>query len=133
MELNVPVLEQHLDSVVSAKEKLMRAAKSNSEVLQSNLKFAECLRSLGVEPPTKISLRTNKKTFAFSKSDKGMTELLEHPNLTVQVLVAARIGVKSTLEETRTQRLLGIAKRAGVLPVPLRYYAAHTGRGGGSE
>ena len=133
LELNVPVLEQHLDSVVSAKEKLMRAAKSNSEVLQSNLKFAECLRSLGVEPPTKISLRTNKETFAFSKSDKGMTELLEHPNLAVQTLVAARIGVKSTLEETRTQRLLGIAKRAGVLPVPLRYYAAHTGRWGGRD
>ena len=133
LELNVPVLEQHLDSVVSAKENLMRAAKSNSEVLQSNLKFAECLRSLGVEPPTKISLRTNKETFAFSKSDKGMTELLEHPNLAVQTLVAARIGVKSTLEETRTQRLLGIAKRAGVLPVPLRYYAAHTGRWGGSD
>ena len=62
-----------------------------------------------------------------------MTDLLEHPNLAVQALVAARIGVKSTLEETRTQRLLGIAKRAGVLPVPLRYYAAHTGRWGGSD
>ena len=133
LELDIPMLEHHLDTVISRKEELMRAAKSNSEVLQSNPKFAECLRSLGVEPPTKISLRTNKKTFAFSKSDKGMTELLEHPNLTVQVLVAARIGVKSTLEETRTQRLLGIAKRAGVLPVPLRYYAAHTGRWGGSD
>ena len=133
LELDIPLLEQHLDSVISAKEELMLAAKSNSEVLQSNPKFAECLRSLGVEPPTKISLRTNKETFAFSKSDKGMTELLEHPNLAVQTLVAARIGVKSTLEETRTQRLLGIAKRAGVLPVPLRYYAAHTGRWGGSD
>ena len=95
--------------------------------------FAECLKTLGVEPPTKISPRTNKETFAFSKSDQAMTDLLEHPNPAVQALVAARIGVKSTLEETRTQRLLGIAKRAGVLPVPLRYYAAHTGRWGGSD
>ena len=133
LELNVPLLEQHLDSVVTEKEKLMRAAKSNSEVLQSNPKFAECLKTLGVEPPTKISPRTNKETFAFSKSDQAMTDLLEHPNPAVQALVAARIGVKSTLEETRTQRLLGIAKRAGVLPVPLRYYAAHTGRWGGSD
>ena len=133
LELDVPLLEQHLDSVITEKEKLMRAAKSNSEVLQSNPKFAECLKTLGVEPPTKISLRTNKETFAFSKSDQAMTDLLEHPNPAVQALVAARIGVKSTLEETRTQRLLGIAKRAGVLPVPLRYYAAHTGRWGGSD
>ncbi len=133
LKLDVALLEQHLDSVVSEKQELMRVAKSNSEVLQSNPKFANCLRSLGVEPPTKISLRTNKEAFAFSKSDQAMMDLLEHPNPAVQTLVAARIGVKSTLEETRTQRLLGIAKRAGVLPVPLRYYAAHTGRWGGSD
>jgi DNA polymerase len=133
LELDVPLLEQHLDSVITEKEELMLAAQANSEVLQSNPKFAECLRTLGVEPPTKISPRTNKETFAFSKSDKAMTALLEHPNVAVQTLVAARIGVKSTLEETRTNRLLGIAKRAGVLPVPLRYYAAHTGRWGGSD
>tara|TARA_R100001082_G_C4355136_1_gene156477 strand:- start:198 stop:1784 length:1587 start_codon:yes stop_codon:yes gene_type:complete len=133
LELDIPLLEQHLDSVVSAKEELMRAAKSSSELLQSNPKFAECLKTLRVDPPMKVSPRTNKKTFAFSKSDKAMTDLLEHPNPAVQTLVAARIGVKSTLEETRTQRLLGIAKRAGVLPVPLRYYAAHTGRWGGSD
>ena len=133
LELDSPLLEQHLDSVITEKEKLMEAAKACSEVLQSNPKFAECLKSLGVTPPTKISPRTGKETFAFSKSDKAMTDLLEHPNSAVQALVAARMGVKSTLEETRTLRLLNIAKRAGVLPVPLRYYAAHTGRWGGSD
>jgi DNA polymerase len=40
--------------------------------------------------------------------------------------------VKSTLEETRTERFIGIAKR-GKLPIPLRYYAAHTGRWGGDD
>jgi len=50
----------------------------------------------------------------------------------VQTLVAARLGVKSTLEETRTERFIGIAKR-GTLPIPLRYYAAHTGRWGGDD
>ena len=45
LELDIPLLEQHLDSVISAKAELMLAAKSNSEVLQSNPKFAECLRS----------------------------------------------------------------------------------------
>ena len=39
---------------------------------------------------------------------------------------------KSTLEETRTQRFIDIGKR-GTFPVPLKYYAAHTGRWGGSD
>ena len=46
--------------------------------------------------------------------------------------MSARLGIKSTIEETRTERLIGIAKR-GLLPVPLRYYAAHTGRWGGDD
>jgi DNA polymerase len=46
--------------------------------------------------------------------------------------MAARLGLKSTLEETRTQRFLDIASR-GLMPVPIRYYAAHTGRWGGDD
>jgi DNA polymerase len=42
------------------------------------------------------------------------------------------LGNKTTLEETRTERLIGIAGR-GLIPVPLSYYAAHTGRWGGSD
>ncbi len=133
LELDIPLLEQHLANIKLEKEKLMQIANTNSELLQSNPKFAECLKTLGVVPPTKMSPRTNKETFAFSKSDQAMTELLEHPNIAVQTLVAARIGVKSTLEETRTDRFLNIGKRAGVLPVPLKYYAAHTGRWGGTD
>jgi DNA polymerase len=86
----------------------------------------------GVEPPTKISPTTGKTTFAFSKTDEEFKALLEHPNVEVQNFVSARLGVKSTLEQTRTERFLGIAYR-GELPVPLRYYAAHTGRWGGDD
>ena len=46
--------------------------------------------------------------------------------------MAARIGLKSTLEETRTERFIDIGVR-GTLPVPIKYYAAHTGRWGGSD
>jgi DNA polymerase I-like protein with 3'-5' exonuclease and polymerase domains len=57
---------------------------------------------------------------------------MEHEDVRVQALVAARLGNKSTLEETRTQRFIDISKR-GLLPVPIRYYAAHTGRWGGDD
>jgi DNA polymerase len=87
---------------------------------------------LNVEPPKKISPTTGKETYAFSKTDEAFKALLEHENPIVQAIVAARLGVKSTLEETRTERFLGIAER-GALPVPLRYYAAHTGRWGGDD
>ena len=133
LELDIPMLEQHLQDIKTKKETLMAAANISSEILQSNPKFAEYLKLLGVTPPLKISPRTGQKTFAFAKTDEGMQKLRDHPNIAVQTLAAARIGVKSTIEETRTERFLGIAKRAGVLPVPLRYYAAHTGRWGGSD
>jgi DNA polymerase len=50
----------------------------------------------------------------------------------VQALVGARLGNKTTLEETRTQRFIDIAGR-GPLPAPIKYYAAHTGRWGGDD
>jgi DNA polymerase len=80
----------------------------------------------------KISERTGKPTFAFAKDDKGITDLLQHDDLRVQTLVAARLKLKSTIEETRAARLSAIGK-TGLLPVPLLYYGAHTGRmsGGG--
>ena len=80
----------------------------------------------------KTSLTTGKETFAFAKSDEAFKALLEHEDVRVQTLVNARLGNKSTLEETRTQRFIDIAKR-GLLPVPVKYYAAHTGRWGGAD
>ena len=132
LEFNLPVLENHLINVKASKEKLVSEAKANRDVLMSNPKFAERLKSLGVEPPMKISTRTQKETFAFSKSDEGFKKLQEHEDPRVQALVAARLGTKSTLEETRAQRYIDICGR-GNLPVPLKYYAAHTGRWGGDE
>ena len=132
LELDLPSLEQHLEDVKDKKEKLMAAAESDRDTLMSNDKFAALLQSIGVVVPTKISLTTGKEAWALAKSDEGLKELQEHEDLRVQALVAARLGTKSTLEETRTTRFIGIAKR-GNMPVPLRYYAAHTGRWGGDD
>ncbi len=132
LELDLGLLEMHLEDVKDRKEKLLTQAGVDKSELMSNPKFAGLLTSLGVTPPTKISPTTGKETFAFAKSDEAFKALAEHENDTVQSLVAARLGTKSTLEETRTQRFIDIAKR-GKLPVPVRYYAAHTGRWGGDD
>lgn len=130
--LDLPVLEQHLVVVQEKKEALIAEACADKEVLMSNQKFAERLIEYGVPPPMKISPTTGKPALALAKSDEGFKALAEHWDERVQALVAARLGTKSTLEETRTQRFISIAKR-GSLPVPLRYYAAHTGRWGGDD
>lgn len=132
LELNLPLLEQHLIEVVDRKEKLIAEASADRDTLLSNQKFADRLKELGVAPPMKISSTTGKPTLALAKSDEGFKALADHSDERVQALVAARLGTKSTLEETRTQRFIDIAKR-GTMPVPLRYYAAHTGRWGGDD
>ena len=132
LRIDVPVLKEHLVEVVARKERLLKEAESNKEIIMSNDKFAAALTALGVEPPRKKSPRTGKMTWAFSKVDEEFKALLEHSKEEVQNLVAARLGVKTTLEETRTERFINIGNR-GALPVPLKYYAAHTGRWGGSD
>jgi DNA polymerase len=139
LELDTGALEIHLNGVRERKAKLFETSGITKEVLNSSAKFAALLQSHGVWPPTKISPATGKETYAFAKSDQEFVLLLEHPKEEVQAIVAARIGAKSTLEETRTERFISIAKRGPIvgalnrMPIPLKYYAAHTGRWGGSD
>ena len=126
------MLHDHLAEVRQRKESLLASIEKEKEHLMSNDKFAELLIAQGIEPPTKISPATGKEAWAFAKTDEGFKELLEHENEVVQLLASARLGVKSTIEETRTERFIEIAQR-GLFPIPLRYYAAHTGRWGGDD
>ena len=130
LQLDRNLLVDHLLQEKQRKQELLD--NFDKEDLMSNVKFAIILEGYGVSPPMKVSPATGKQTYAFSKTDEKFKELLEHDNPLVQALVAARLGTKSTIEETRTARFLGIAER-GSLPVPLRYYAAHTGRWGGDD
>jgi DNA polymerase len=136
LQLDKGRLQAHLDKVIKDKTLLLDKLGDNHEkargILSSNPKFAQLLTSLGVKPPMKTSPRTGKETFAFAKTDKGMLALLEHDNAAVRAVAQARMGVKSTIEETRTQSLLGVAER-GALPVYLNYYGAHTGRLSGGD
>lgn len=151
LELDRPMLEQHYQDVVDRKEKLlydvrgMLSAESEDEkeawgttpedlkkLLMSNEKFATLLQSLKVSPPTKVSPTTGKVAWAFAKTDEEFKALEGHKDERVQALVAARLGNKTTLEETRTQRFIGMSGR-GKFPVPLRYYGAHSGRWSGQD
>jgi DNA polymerase len=126
-------LLQHLGEVRRTKSSLLEAATVDKANLMSNPKFAQMLIDLGVPPPMKVSPTTGKETYAFAKTDEEFQRLTEHPDAQVQALVAARLGNKSTIEETRTEALIAIAERSPVLPIPLKYYGAHSGRWAGLE
>lgn len=134
VELDRDLLTTHLQGVRARKQELLdRVTETAGDAsLASNQQFAALLRGLGVEPPTKISPTTGKETYALSKKDVAFKELADHPDERVQALVAARLGLKSTQEETRTESFLGVQSR-GPLPILLHYCGAHTGRASGGD
>ena len=119
-------MKQLYDDEVKRKADLLLRAETNREIIMSNDKFAEALLALGVTPPMKQSkANPEKQTYAFAKSDKDFTDLQEHDDPDVQALVAARLGVKTTIAETRALKFLETAKR-GPLPVYLNFWGAKT-------
>ena len=128
--LDLEALKEYRGELLGKKELMLANCGLSAKELGSNAAFAAALIARGVDPPTKISKTTGKEAYAFAKTDEGMTELLEDSDPEIQVLAAARLGVKSTIEETRVERLIGIAER-GMLPVPLLYGKTHTHRAAG--
>jgi len=138
IDLDTKMLADYLVEVQNSKSGLVQALgwtcteEEAMKRLRSNEQFAELLTALEVEVPMKVSRTTGKQTYAFSKTDRAFLKLQEHDDPAVVAIVEARLGVKTSIEQTRTQRLLSVAQR-GTLPVMLRYYAAHTGRFGGGD
>ena len=131
----IELKEEKLALLQTLMEKLK--CKDEEEVrkkLASNKQFAATLKDYNVQPPTKISPRTGKETYALAKNDEGFLALAEHDDEFIQQLCAVRLGTMSTLEESRIQRFIDTGKRnRGRLPIPLKYYGAHTGRWAGSD
>lgn len=108
---------------------VLAAVKSS---LTSDAKFAKILVDLGEIPGMKWSEKKKEHVYAFAKTDTYMKTLLDHPEDELRWLAEARVAVKSTGNESRTERLLGIARR-GPLPIYLNYAKAHTYRFAGGD
>ncbi len=149
VRLDPNVLAEHLNQVRAEKAQIMgQVAHIDPSVFSSNQKFAALLEERGVEVPRKLSPTTGLETFALAKNDRAFKELCmdETQPLEVQALLAARVNAKSTIEETRTQRMLDLSLRewpsvpaarreaegtptkTGWAPVPLKYSGARTHR-----
>ena len=143
LEVDDALLTTRLEEVKEEKLELLKGLMEKLECdteeavrkkLASNKQFAELLKSLNIEVPMKVSPTTGKDTYALAKNDEGFIALTEHEDPFIQQLCAVRLGTKSTLEESRIERFLHIGGRnKGKLPIPLKYYGAHTGRWAGSD
>jgi DNA polymerase len=133
---DVEMLRDHLVKVKQAKADLLNACSIDQIKLMSAPKFKQALEERGVV----VEMKPGKKgpIPAFAKTDSFMEELSEHPDVEVQAMAAARLGVRSTLEESRAETFIEVASlpwettgTLGNMPVPLGYGRAHTHRLGG--
>ena len=126
------LLTTYKDEIATRTEQAIQDSGVTREILASQVKFKEHLESLGITVPTKKSPTTGKQIPAFGKNDSAYIQMCnmypEHKNIW-----DAREMVKSRIEETRAQRFIDSTNPDGTFSVPLRYYAAHTGRFGGSD
>jgi DNA polymerase I-like protein with 3'-5' exonuclease and polymerase domains len=142
-EVDDALLQERLADMQAEKSELltglMEKLKCDTEEavrkkLSSNKQFAAILLEHGITPPMKISGTTGKETYALAKNDEGFLALTEMEDTFIQQLCAVRLGTKSTIEESRIERFIDIGMRnEGRLPIPLKYYGAHTGRWAGSD
>ena len=143
LEVDDALLVQRLDELKHEKLQLLGTLKEKLECeneeavrkkLASNKQFAELLQTFNVPAPMKESKTTGKDTYALAKNDEGFIALTEHEDPFIQQLCAVRLGTKSTIEESRIERFIDVGSRnKGRLPIPLKYYGAHTGRWAGSD
>lgn len=97
------------------------------KTLGSAPKFKAFLETRGVDCPVKISPTTGKAIPALAKTDKGMTDLLEHTDPIVASAAEERLNVKSSILETRLERFIDAARLChGKMPIALRYCGAQT-------
>ena len=139
-ELMERVLNPEFVAHLSTKKSELKDLEKLKKTIIGGPRFASVLRAFGIEPETKVTYRKNKETgekephdtWAFAKTDSFMQGLLEHEDDEVRWLAEARVSVKSTGALTRTERYIDCASR-GLMPVYLKYAAAHTHRWGGGD
>jgi len=130
--LDQPMLLEYKKDMAERAMLAIDASGVTREVLASQQKFRAHLEDLDITIPTKKSPTTGKQIPAFGKNDPAYIQMCnmypEH-----RALWEAREVVKSRIDETRAQRFIDSCNPDGTFGIPLRYYAAHTGRFGGSD
>jgi len=97
--------------------------------------LSEAVKDAGDNPTAYYKFGKRGAILAIAKTDPEREKLLNHESPRVRALMEARIALDSwPLHIGRVRRMMNQAKSAGgLLPVPLKYHGAHTGRWSGDE
>jgi DNA polymerase len=130
LEGDIPLFARLWLAERDRKRELLARAGVTSADLQSSARFAELLREADVEIPMKPG--KNHPIPCFARTDQFMRDLQDDPDEYLASLARARLGIRSTIVQTRVERL-GDAATRGPLPVYLQYCGAHTTRWSGGD
>jgi len=131
IEGDIEGLEKVAADEAAKKQALLDNLGIRESELSSATQFAAILTGLGVEVEYKTTPKGNSIP-AVAKTDDFMKELLDDENEIISGLAQARLGIRSSIDETRSGRLARAARR-GKLPIYLGYCAAGTTRWGGGD
>jgi DNA polymerase bacteriophage-type len=123
----------HQNGLIASLEPNDAELEAAKKALGSAPRFAALLEAQGIEVPMKLNGKGDKLIHAFAKTDPEFQELLEHPDEDVRLLCEARQAIKSTLNETRTVRMLKMGAGGRACPVYIKIYGAHTLRWAGAD
>lgn len=122
----------HAEELMEEKRELVKQSGLSWSRLSSNQKFAEWMRSVGIEVPRKINPKGEETDALGQKDPEFLATMADWPSY--QHVWNARAAVKSTINVSRAQRFVDIADTLnGLIPVPLKYYGAHSSRWSGNQ
>lgn len=137
-EGDLDALRKVCNDEVNKKEQMLHELRITAKDLQSAPTFQKLLEAEGITVEYKYSKTVDKNTGefkttpAFAKTDEFMGNLLDDDNPRVRGLAEARLGVKSTLNETRSGRILRMTER-GALCLYHHHAGTHTLRVTGGD
>jgi DNA polymerase len=133
LRLDAPRVEKAREDWIEERENAITASGVTESTLSSNPKFKALLENKGVKIIEKLDPKTEKMKPALGKADLGFQQM-KAANPELKAIFDGRVAAKSIGQISRAARFLETAEICGgLMPCPLIYYSALTGRYGGSE
>ncbi len=133
MRIDMAKMHQALITVTEEREKLLAEAGIDAATARSRDKFADHLRSMGIE----VELKTGKNGAeipAIAKNDPFVSDMLTNAEPAVVAAMRCRLAFASTIEVSRAERLLRMGRATnGKMLFPTVWHGAHTGRPSGTD
>jgi DNA polymerase len=133
LQIDIPRVSQALLTAINERQDIIEASEVPEKTLTSNKQFEAYLINEGIEVPMKDSA-SGWPIPALAKNDPEFHRTrAKYP--TYDHIFAGRLAAKSNIEVSRSRTILTLAQstKNHLMPMPLKYYGAHTGRWSGTD